>query len=200
MRRMFLLGATAALATCIIPRAPRASTPKRLTLRHSATGARFSGIWHDGIRPDPVAMAELSAALADPGCEPALPFDASAVDIVWEVATRTRLAGELDIHSGYRNRRVNRAVHGAGDSQHLRASAIDLGVPNGRLPAVAEAAMKLDRGGVGVYRQRGFVHLDSGPVRSWSDGGGATGGRQRMPIDPRAEMLERMATAWQRGG
>jgi uncharacterized protein YcbK (DUF882 family) len=144
-------------------------------------------------------MTELSTVLADPGCEPPLPFDASAVDIMWEVANRARLGTDLEVHSGYRNPRVNRAVHGAGDSQHLRASALDLGVPAGRLPAVAEAATRLSRGGVGVYRQRGFVHLDSGPVRNWSDGGG-TGGRRRMAVDPRAEMLERMASAWQRGG
>jgi uncharacterized protein YcbK (DUF882 family) len=194
MRRSFLLGGSAALAVCLLPRAPRAAVPKRITIRHSASGARFAGIWHDGIRPDAVAMRELSEALADPGCNPALPFDAEALDILWDVATRTRLGEELEVHSGYRNPRVNRAVHGAGDSQHLRACAVDLGVPAGRLPAVAEAAMKLKRGGVGIYRQRGFVHLDSGPVRSWSDGG-----TTRMPIDPRAEMLERMASAWQRG-
>jgi uncharacterized protein YcbK (DUF882 family) len=90
---------------------------------------------------------------------------------------------------------VNRAVHGAGDSQHLRASAVDIGVPSGRLPAVAEAALKLGRGGVGVYRRRGFVHLDSGPVRHWSDGGAA-----RRAASPRERAIDRIAAAWQRGG
>ncbi|MBD0274363.1 MAG: DUF882 domain-containing protein, partial [Acetobacteraceae bacterium] len=88
----------------------------------------------------------------------------------------------------------------AGDSQHLRAGAVDLGVPAGRMPAVAEAALKLGKGGVGVYRQRGFVHLDSGPVRRWGDipanapvavaARGATA--PRAPQDP----LARMAEAW----
>jgi uncharacterized protein YcbK (DUF882 family) len=195
MRRTFLLGASAALATCILPRAARADAPRRIALRHSATGAEFSGIWHDGTRADPAAMRDLSAVLADPGCPPR-PFDADAIDIVWEIAVRTRLNGALEVRSGYRTPQVNRAVHGAGDSLHLRASALDIGVPSGRLPAVADAALRMGRGGVGVYRQRGFVHLDSGPVRNWSDGGG----RVRMRIDPRAEMLERMAAAWQRGG
>jgi hypothetical protein len=53
----------------------------------------------------------------------------------------------------------------------MRASAVDVGVPTGRLPAVADAALQLRKGGVGVYRSRGFIHLDSGPVRNWSDGG-----------------------------
>jgi uncharacterized protein YcbK (DUF882 family) len=189
MRRTFLLGGGAAFATFVLPRAARAAAPRRIALRHAATGARFEGPWHDGSAPDPAAMAELSAALADPGCVPPLPFDPDTITLVWEVASRTRL-GALDIHSGYRTPQVNRRVQGAGDSQHIRASAMDIGVPRGRLAAVAELALQLKRGGVGVYAQRGFVHLDSGPVRSWSDAGRA---------DPREEALARIAQAWGRG-
>jgi len=51
--------------------------------------------------------------------------------------------------------------------------------------------LALGRGGVGIYAQRGFVHLDSGPVRQWGDvpSGGAA---PRPPADP----LARMAEAW----
>lgn len=197
MRRKILFGGAAALATCFLPRATRAQGARRITLRHAATGARFDGIWHDGIQPDALAMAELSQVLADPGCDPARPFDPATIEIVWEVAMRTRLGSVLDVHSGYRTPRVNRAVHGAGDSQHLRAQALDIGVPGGRLPAVAEAALKLGRGGVGVYRQRGFVHLDSGPPRSWADTG-SIGRPQRE--DPHEIQVVRMAQEWRRFG
>jgi uncharacterized protein YcbK (DUF882 family) len=193
MRRILLLGGPASLATFLFPRIVQANASRRIALRHAGTGARFSGPWHDGRAPDRIAMAELSQALADPGCEPARPFDPDTIAIVWEIANRTRLGGELDVHSGYRTPHVNRAVHGAGDSQHLRASAMDIGVPSGRLPAVAEAALKLGRGGVGVYRRRGFVHLDSGPVRHWSDGGAA-----RRTSSPREREIDRIAAAWQR--
>jgi uncharacterized protein YcbK (DUF882 family) len=195
MRRALLFGGAAAFATLILPSSSHATQARRLTLRHAASGARFTGIWHDGRAPDRVAMAELSQVLADPGANPARPFDPDAIEIVWQIATRTRLDPELDIHSGYRTPRVNRAVHGAGDSQHLRASALDIGVPAGRMPAVADAALKLRRGGVGVYRRRGFVHLDSGPVRHWSDGGGA-----RRAVSAREQQLDRIAQAWHRDG
>jgi uncharacterized protein YcbK (DUF882 family) len=190
MRRTFLFGGGAAFAALILPRAAGANAPRRIALRHAATGARFEGPWHDGRVPDPGAMRDLSAALADPGCVPPLPFDPDTIALVWEVASRTRL-GDLDIHSGYRTPQVNQRVQGAGDSQHIRASAVDVGVPRGRLAAVAETALRLKRGGVGVYARRGFVHLDSGPVRSWSDGGRA---------DPREEALSRIAAAWGRAG
>lgn len=193
MRRSFLFGGAAAFATLLLPRTTEAAAARRIALRHSGTGARFEGPWHDGRRPDPGAMAELSAALADDGSSPPRPFDPETIEIVWEIAARTRLAGVLDIHSGYRTPQVNRRVHGAGDSQHLRASAVDLGVPVGRIPAVAEAALRLGRGGVGVYRARGFVHLDSGPVRSWGDGGPG------RALSARDRTLNRIAEEWRRG-
>ena len=199
MRRAFLLGGGAALVTFILPRAGRASAvprmagdaaPRRLALRHAASGATFEGPWHDGAAPDPAAMRDLSAALADPGCTPPLPFDPATITLVWEIASRAGL-GELDIRSGYRTPQVNQRVHGAGDSLHVRASAIDLGVPRDRLGMVTEMAQLLGRGGVGVYARRSFLHLDTGPVRRWGDGGQA---------NRREEALARIAEAWARDG
>lgn len=190
MRRAFLLGGGAAFVTFILPRAGWARVPKRLALRHAATGATFAGPWHDGAAPDPAAMRDLSDALADPGCTPPLPFDPATIALVWEIASRAGL-GELEIRSGYRTPQVNRRVHGAGDSLHIRACAIDLGVPRERLGMVAEMAQRLGRGGVGVYARRSFVHLDTGPVRHWGDG---------AQVARREDALARIAEAWGRGG
>jgi uncharacterized protein YcbK (DUF882 family) len=198
MRRAFLLGGGAAFATFLLPRTGAArpparpggdAAPRRLALRHTATGATFAGPWHDGTAPDPMAMHDLSAALADPGCTPPLPFDPDTIALVWQIASRARL-GEIEIHSGYRTPQVNRRVHGAGDSLHVRASAVDLAVPRDRLGMVAEMAVRLGGGGVGVYARRSFVHLDSGPVRRWGDGGEA---------NRREDALARIAEAWGRG-
>ncbi len=195
-RRILFLAAPAALA--LGPRtaqaAPRRQPPpaqRRLALRHAATGERFSGPWHDGRTPDPNAMADLSQVLADSRTGDVMPFDPLAVEVLWEVARRSGLAGELTILSGYRTPQTNLAVRGAGDSQHLRAGALDVLVASERLAGFAEQALKLGRGGVGVYAQRGFVHLDSGPFRQWGDvpGGVAVA---RAPADP----LARMAEAW----
>lgn len=174
----------------------RAQSARRIALRHSGTGARFEGPWHDGRAPDPSAMEDLSAVLADPGCPPRS-FDADTIGIVWEIAQRVRLDGELEVHSGFRTPQVNRRVHGAGDSLHMRASAVDIGVPAGRLAAVAEAAIRLRRGGVGIYRGRSFVHLDSGAVRSWGDGSPAAAAPSAAAR--RDETLARIAAEWRRG-
>lgn len=188
MRRRLLFGLGAA---CLI-RSASASEPRRLALRHAATGARFEGIWHDGAAPDPVAMAELSAALADSPAIRPLPFDPAAIEIAWEVARHARLAGEMVVRSGYRTPALNRAVQGVGDSQHLRAGAMDVEVPAGRMNAMAEAAMRLARGGVGLYARRGFIHLDSGPVRRWND-------MAPIAAATRDDPVERVIRAWQAG-
>jgi uncharacterized protein YcbK (DUF882 family) len=192
MRRRILLGG---LAASLLPRAPRADTARRLSLRHAATGARFDGPWHDGRVPDPVAMVELSAVLADSAAIRPLPFDAEAIEILWEVQQRARLPAELVVRSGYRTPAINRAVHGAGDSQHLRAGALDVEVTGGRLPQVADVALRLARGGVGTYPARGFIHLDSGPVRHWTEDG-APMARRAMPED----RIGRIAAAWRSSG
>lgn len=186
MRRSFLAAGAAVLTSFLLPRLPLAGPARRLALRHAATGARFDGPWHDGRTPDPGAMAELSAVLADPGATPPLAFDPATIAIVWQVATQVGLEGPLEIRSGYRTPQINRRAHGAGDSLHLRASAVDLSIPARRMPAATDAALKLGRGGVGVYRQRSFIHLDSGAVRHWSDG--ATGSADQQ--------AQRVATEW----
>ncbi|HKJ19431.1 MAG TPA: DUF882 domain-containing protein, partial [Woeseiaceae bacterium] len=52
-------------------------------------------------------------------------------------------------------------------SQHLLGKAIDVrlrGVPTDTL---RDAALALQRGGVGYYEKSDFVHMDTGRVRRW---------------------------------
>jgi uncharacterized protein YcbK (DUF882 family) len=196
MRRRTLLLASLVVLPSAARAAPRragAVAVRRLRLQHAATGAKFSGPYHTGLAPDPGAMAELSIVLADTRTGEVRAFDPLAIEVLWEVARRTGLSNEITILSGYRTPETNVAVHGAGDSQHLRAGAVDVLLAPERLAAFGEAALGLGRGGVGIYAQRGFVHLDSGPVRRWGDVAGGTGTVEaRAPVDP----LARMAEAW----
>lgn len=176
------------------PRRQRGPASRRLQLRHAHTGARFSGPYHDGRTADPAAMADLSFVLADSRTGAMRPFDPQAIDVLWEVAQRTGAKGEFLIFSGYRTPATNALVDGAGDSQHLRAAALDVHVSAERLADFGEAALRLGLGGVGIYAERGFVHLDSGPVRRWGDvpGNVPVTARAAPPRDP----LARMAEAW----
>ena len=210
-RRALLLGSVASAAFAAVAdaapavrqgagRRHRGPPARRVQLRHAHTGARFSGPYHDGRTHDLAAMADLSLVLADSRTGAVRPFDPRAIDVLWEVGQKAGAAGEFLIFSGYRTPETNALVDGAGDSQHLRAAALDVHVPAERLEGFVDTALRLGLGGVGIYAQRGFVHLDSGPVRRWGDipanapvavaARGATA--PRAPQDP----LARMAEAW----
>ena len=213
-RRALLFGTVASASAAMAGAAhaaPRRATPqrragsaaRRLQLRHAHTGDRFSGVYHDGRTADPLAMADLSLVLADSRTGAVRPFDPRAIDVLWEVAQRTGAGGgELLIFSGYRTPQTNAAVDGAGDSQRLRAAALDVHVPAERMEAFWGTALRLGLGGVGVYAQRGFVHLDSGPVRHWGDipsdapVGMPVGTSTRAARPVRPDPLARMAEAW----
>ena len=85
-----------------------------------------------------------------------------------------RLGGGLDIHviSGYRSPEYNaRLAHRdrgvASSSLHVLGRAIDIRIPAVDLRELRRTALGLEYGGVGYYPRSGFVHLDSGRVRSW---------------------------------
>lgn len=190
--------ASAAQAATARPQAPRLrrSGPavRRVQIRHAHTGAKFAGIYHDGRTPDPLAMSDLSLVLADSRTGAVRPFDPRAIDVLWQVGQAARAGGEFLIFSGYRTPETNAAVHGAGDSQHLRAGALDIHMPSERLAGFGETALRMGLGGVGIYPEQGFVHLDSGPVRHWgSVPDGAVVAAARAPKD---DPVGRMAEAW----
>ncbi|WP_373767331.1 YcbK family protein [Glaesserella sp.] len=81
-------------------------------------------------------------------------------------------SSEILMLSGYRsaqtNARMRRRSRGvASNSYHILGKAIDFrieGVPLARIRAVAES---LNNGGVGFYPRSNFVHVDTGPIRTW---------------------------------
>ena len=79
----------------------------------------------------------------------------------------------FEITSGMRTRKTNQSVEGAArNSMHLPDEnlmfhAVDFrarGLPS---QAIATLAWRAQEGGVGLYTDREFVHVDSGRVRTW---------------------------------
>ena len=74
----------------------------------------------------------------------------------------------LQILSGYRSPQTNDNTEGAAKkSQHLLGKAIDLRIPGVSAEYLGKLLRWLSRGGVGVYGNSNFVHLDTGRVRTW---------------------------------
>ncbi len=79
---------------------------------------------------------------------------------------------EVHITSGYRSPTFNDKLfifeQGAAlNSMHTKGKAMDFSIPGARLSSVRRAAVKLKIGGVGYYRSRGFIHIDTGRPRFW---------------------------------
>jgi uncharacterized protein YcbK (DUF882 family) len=55
----------------------------------------------------------------------------------------------------------------AKNSYHLKAMAIDIRLKDVSLDHLHQVAVAMKQGGVGIYHQSDFVHVDVGPVRYW---------------------------------
>jgi uncharacterized protein YcbK (DUF882 family) len=74
----------------------------------------------------------------------------------------------LITHSGYRSLYTNQSTEGAArDSLHTKGRAWDGRALNAPPAHLAMAANYLRGGGVGVYVERGFIHIDDGRLRTW---------------------------------
>ncbi len=75
--------------------------------------------------------------------------------------------------SGFRHPKYNLLLRKKGhqvarDSNHTHGTAIDFNIPKVTTEALHAWAKDQKIGGVGLYLQSGFIHMDTGPVRYWS--------------------------------
>jgi hypothetical protein len=112
--------------------------------------------------------------------EGALKLDTNAMDRLQ--ALRTRLGRPLLITSAYRSPAHNRAVGGAKNSYHMQGVAFDVRMEN-HDPAEFEAAARAEGfTGFGFYPRSGFMHIDTGPERTWGNRWKDT--ETRLPVEP----------------
>jgi len=55
----------------------------------------------------------------------------------------------------------------AANSLHMKGQAIDLRITDLPTLQLRNTAMALRTGGVGYYEESDFIHLDTGPFRTW---------------------------------
>ncbi len=90
------------------------------------------------------------------------------------VAAATRFHSDVvDVVSGFRHPKYNLILRKKGhqvarDSQHTHGHAVDFFVPQVPVQALQVWARAQSAGGVGLYPESGFVHMDTGPIRTWS--------------------------------
>jgi uncharacterized protein YcbK (DUF882 family) len=150
------------------------SLPRRLKLRNANTGESFDGPYRDAGGPIPGAIAELGVFLRDHHANKVGPVHVETLDFLADVMAAVG-APEATILSAYRTPETNAMlatyiVGVAEKSQHLLGRALDVTF-DANLADARTAALKMARGGVGWYPASNFIHLDTGPLRSWERGG-----------------------------
>lgn len=82
-------------------------------------------------------------------------------------ALRGVLGKPMIVQSAYRSPQHNKAVGGAKHSQHLIARAFDISMANHDPEVFEKAARAVGFTGFGTYPAQNFMHIDTGPARSW---------------------------------
>jgi uncharacterized protein YcbK (DUF882 family) len=147
----------------------------RLRFYHTHTNERLDIVYRRGDSYLPEALAELDRYLRDHRTGEVHHFDPHLFDLLYDLTASLKdSGGEIDVICGYRTPWSNEFLRARGPdtgvalhSLHMQAEAIDIRLPGIATSAVRDAAMRLQRGGVGYYRESNFVHVDVGRVRRW---------------------------------
>lgn len=173
VKRRHLLLAAGLLLALPARALARPATKRRLALKNAHTGETFDGVYRDQAGPIVNAMSDLAAFLRDHHSNKVSPIDVATLDFLADVMTAVGQT-RATVLSGFRapetNARLVAKLGAAEHSQHLLGRAIDISFDR-RLEDAEKAARGMQRGGVGWYPQSHFIHLDSGPARSWQTGG-----------------------------
>jgi uncharacterized protein YcbK (DUF882 family) len=157
---------------------PSSTVPEEYHLRmhHLHTGEDIDVVYRIGDTYLPSALDQLNHFLRDWRADDVSSYDPKEFDVLHALMVRLgRPNGVIDIVCGYRTPETNKALRSlapvtgvAEHSQHMLAKAIDIRVPGVTTSKLRNAALALHAGGVGFYPLSQFVHVDVGPVRTWS--------------------------------
>ena len=120
----------------------------------------------------PDAMEEVNWLLRDHRNDQVSQIDPALLDFLHAVRAQLDSDAAFQVISGYRSPATNemlaRRSNGvAKKSFHLKGMAIDVNLPGRDLDRLRQAAIDLQRGGVGYYPRPDFVHIDVGRPRQW---------------------------------
>jgi uncharacterized protein YcbK (DUF882 family) len=170
-RRTVLAGLAAGAAAFAAPAWAEHERARAIELACPETGERFVGAyWQDGAYLA-AAMRRIDWLMRDFHHDVAATIDPALIDLLRRIALAVG-GRPVRILSGFRTRETNgwlrrEGMPAAVRSQHLVARAADICIDGVEVVRLHHAALRLGGGGVGIYD--GFIHVDTGPLRKWSD-------------------------------
>ena len=120
------------------------------------------------------ALADISHIMRDRRTGEIKPIDTHLLDLLHTIGMQLKTQEPFHIMSGYRTPQTNALLRKCGiaaaeNSFHMQGKAVDICLPRCGLSSLRRVSINLRSGGVGYYPCSGFVHVDVGPLRYWSD-------------------------------
>ncbi|MDE9444888.1 YcbK family protein [Xenorhabdus bovienii] len=175
-RRKWLGIGAAALGLSLLPQHALAAltTPRPRILRFDNlhTGETLKAEFFDGRRYNKSELARLNYLFRDYRQNKIKSIDPKLFDQIYLLQMMIGISKPVQLVSGYRSLTTNNMLRQASGgvakrSYHTRGQAMDFHIDSVQLANIRKAALKMRAGGVGFYPKSNFIHIDTGPVRTW---------------------------------
>ena len=177
-RRDFLKLGANAFAASLLPLPALAATITNISLQriislyNTHTGESMEICYFNKGVYCPDALNQINYILRDHRTKEVQSIDLGLVETLYAVKKKVRAKTPIHIISGYRspvtNAMLRKTTNGvARASYHTKGKAIDLRIPGYSSRRLRNVCISMQSGGVGYYGNSNFVHLDTGPIRSW---------------------------------
>ncbi|OKP05340.1 YcbK family protein [Xenorhabdus eapokensis] len=175
-RRKWLGISLAALGFSLLPQSALAAltTPRPRILRFDNlhTGEKLKAEFFDGHRYNKSELSRLNYLFRDFRQNKVKTIDPKLFDQIYLLQMMMGINKPVQLISGYRSQATNNMLrHASGGvakhSYHTRGKAMDFHIDGVQLAHIRKAALKMRAGGVGFYPKSNFIHIDTGPVRTW---------------------------------
>lgn len=146
--------------------------PRSLHLYNIHTGESVNTVfWADGQYLDDETQ-QLDRLMRDHRANESIAMQHRLYEQMHQLQSLFNSKLPMNIISAYRspdtNARLRRLSSGvASRSLHTQGKAVDIRIPGVSHRELHRAALAMSCGGVGYYPESGFIHLDTGRVRSW---------------------------------
>ena len=167
-----VVAAPAVAGPLFSPLPARKPAVRRLRLSNAHTGESFSGVYFANGAYVRESLTRLNYLLRDWRNNEIIAIDRRTLDIVSQMQRDLDTDEPFSVISAYRTPATNAMLRErdsavASRSYHLRGMAMDLRLKGRSVEQIRRAADSQKAGGVGAYANSRFVHVDSGPLRSW---------------------------------
>nr|WP_311197290.1 YcbK family protein [Vibrio sp. SS-MA-C1-2] len=173
-KRKWLIRASMLTGLAMLPMTKAFSSPisRKLTLHNVNTLENISTTYYLDGNYNNRELSKLDTFCRDHRRNEQSHMDEKLFDQIARIQAYLGVQREVYVISAYRSPETNKAKRAqsksvAKKSYHMKGQAMDISIDGVALSKVHEAALELKMGGVGYYPNSNFIHIDTGPVRSW---------------------------------